>query len=825
MVAFPFAHIACSVSVVLLNLFPADLIKGRTSPSGAPLALDPEHRNRRPLFRLFLLAFGWLLVSLPALASTSLVWFSTSDNLFQISGESNTVVQTLPMSGVGQLAADSGGVVWTVTDKQLSKRGPDGGTLFQADFKTLGLHSEPTIAVDPYDNSLWLADKKTVLHLDTNGQNLRSFPTPFANVRQIQVSPDQTLWMLGNKQLAHYSASGVVIASFDLHAVATAEPKFFIVDDLGRAIWLAGEKNLIQVDLASAQQVLRRVVLGDKVIGLVLQPKNGAVWALSKDSLATYDATGTLVRNIVFKSQAISGPDMLVFDPVGDSVWMTHHAGVVRFSLTGDLRANIATQKSAQEIAAVPFILLPEISLVSPANGLLTNKPNLPFTLQYGVSCNGQPCTFTTSYLGTYSLNAILNGQAVGNLFAFDTTSGKATFTPTSRLPEGINTFTAQARDSFGHLSQPVSSTFAIDTIPPKFLALVPAEGSISSKPQVTVSGTIDEPGQVLLENLADFAGAGANPAGINFGFGLTLNPGPNSVRLRANDLAGNITNKTLNLTYAPGMSIVIDSPVDGTAVTGNSVALTGTFQGPTNLGITVNGVVAAVYGNNFYANVALQSGSNLLTVIGSTPELASVTKTVAVTGGTSPFQVSAFPQNGIAPHSVNFSVFSGASDVVARIDVDFNGDGVTDFTTTAPNATIQTTYTAPGVYRPTVTVTDTQGRTYTSTQVMVVASVATLDAKLRGIYAGMLARLRVGDIEGALNAFTDNAAKRYRPVFEDLRPNLATVVDQLGAVADGLISDGFAEYVLVQDAPTGRQAFLMYFIRGSDGVWRISQM
>ena len=105
------------------------------------------------------------------------------------------------------------------------------------------------------------------------------------------------------------------------------------------------------------------------------------------------------------------------------------------------------------------------------------------------------------------------------------------------------------------------------------------------------------------------------------------------------------------------------------------------------------------------------------------------------------------------------------------------------------------------------------------------VVNVAMIDTKLRGIYAGMLARLKAGDIEGALKAFTPSGVEQYRPVFEDLRLNLFTIADQLGTIVDGSIMGGLAEYIVVQDTPTGKQAFLMYFLQGGDGTWRISQM
>ena len=103
--------------------------------------------------------------------------------------------------------------------------------------------------------------------------------------------------------------------------------------------------------------------------------------------------------------------------------------------------------------------------------------------------------------------------------------------------------------------------------------------------------------------------------------------------------------------------------------------------------------------------------------------------------------------------------------------------------------------------------------------------TVGKIDAMLRSVYVGMLAKLKVGDVAGALKAFTPSATEQYRQVFEDLRPNLATITDQLGTIVDGSIMGGLAEYVVVQDTPTGKQAFLLYLLKGSDGTWLISQM
>lgn len=186
--------------------------------------------------RFRFVVFVCMCLSLPMAANASVVWFSTDENLIRVNATTNTITQTLPIKDIASLAVDSQSAAWIVTAKQVSKISFDGTTQFQSDWRALGLKEAPTIAVDPYDNSVWLVDQKTALRLDVNGRTLTSISLSGTDVRQIQIAQDESLWILGNKQLAHYSPSGLLIAGFDLHAIANAEPKYFVVDDIGGSI-------------------------------------------------------------------------------------------------------------------------------------------------------------------------------------------------------------------------------------------------------------------------------------------------------------------------------------------------------------------------------------------------------------------------------------------------------------------------------------------------------------------------------------------------------------------------------------------------------------
>jgi hypothetical protein len=225
-----------------------------------------------------------------------------------------------------------------------------------------------------------------------------------------------------------------------------------------------------------------------------------------------------------------------------------------------------------------------------------------------------------------------------------------------------------------------------------------------------------------------------------------------------------------------------------------------------------------------YYANVPVQAGGNLITVTATAPDVDAVTRTVIVTGDSGPFEVIAFPQAGIAPHPVAFSVLGRAGAGIARIEIDF-GTGAPRFSTTDPDAAMETTYARPGVYTPTIAITDADGIVHDYTRVIVVANVGAIDAKLRAIYADMLGRLRAGDLEGALRLFTASSAETYRPALQLLLPGIASIADRLDAIVDGTIMEGLAEYVLVQDRPDGRRAFLLYLTQGGDGTWRISSL
>ena len=79
-----------------------------------------------------------------------------------------------------------------------------------------------------------------------------------------------------------------------------------------------------------------------------------------------------------------------------------------------------------------------------------------------------------------------------------------------------------------------------------------------------------------------------------------------------------------------------------------------------------------------------------------------------------------------------------------------------------------------------------------------------------------MINRLRAGNVEGALMSVTG--------LFNAL-PDRVAAADQIGVIAGGTIGPGFAEYVILRNGVDGQDGFVVYLIKGDDGIWRIDSM
>ncbi len=380
-------------------------------------------------------------------------------------------------------------------------------------------------------------------------------------------------------------------------------------------------------------------------------------------------------------------------------------------------------------------------------------------------------------------------------------------------------------RAVFGLITLPV--TTSNDPPLPADINLISVSDPLSGQVQITgVAGSVAGGATVAIVNfetgdsvLVSANTDGSFTAGLQADFGHTL-----SVAILD---SGGSPGPSVSVGVGTIIDMQITSPQEGVLIDSDSVLVSGIINGPVNTGVTVNGQVACVIGNRFYAeNVPLLMGGNNLIVKAKTVDGLTTSLTRAVSsGGPGLMRLNVDSPCGYAAHTAAFTIINDSNLSIQQIDIDFDGDGVSDLGTTDPAAISEYTYSNPGVYPVTATITDALGATYSLVSTVVVSDVSVTDSMLQGLYVQMKDRLRRGATEGALNTVSSAAYEKYRDIFAGLDGSLSVIVDQLGVIDASSIGAEMAEYLIVREEAGVRYDYMIYLMRGEDGVWRINSM
>lgn len=760
----------------------------------------------------------------------STVWLAGQNNLVLVDGATNQSATLVTDALILQLAVNADDSAWLLSRNSLTKKARGGAVQATIDLKTVGINNAGLLALDPFDGSVWLSDSggMQIVHLNAQGQKITDWSAP-DSIRAMTLGVDETIWILGNKQVWQFSPAGRQLLTIDLHPFAKTEPKMLAVDSIGLWLWFSGEKQLTRLDRRQPLNAPVTLNLPNIADFSALDTRTGTLWLAAGGTLLAIDDQGNLRKTVDLAALNIKKTAAMAFDPASRSLWLAYDKSATQFDANGQPLGTITLTESVTKIGVAAFWLVPTVAISSPANALITNNARVPLSASLGATCNGATCGFSTSYFLDYRVTAMLNNSPIAGFLTIDPATAVANYVPTSRWPEGVNALSVKGVDGFNHASPIAQSLFTIDTIPPKFTSILPASGSTTANAAILISGTTDETGTIRL--VGD--GVTLMTQGTSFSFPVTLKPGLNIYTLSATDVAGNVSTSTLKVSLL-SLQIAITSPSAGQTINGATAIVKGTVSGTANVGVSVNGATASISGTQFVALIPVTTGLNTIVAQAVSLNDGSATDTVSVTvvnnsvpDSLQDVSVSVSSLNGLAPSNINVSVqdYKGA---VSQVLIDFKGAGIYQVSA-IPNLGSNTytyQYTTPGLYTARVTLFDNSGGApYTYTYPILIRAVSELDQQLRGVLADMSAALRRGDIETALKYFTPAAAVQYRPIIADPGTNLSGLADQLGNIVDGTLSGGFAEYLIVRQTVAGKKGYLLYFLQMPDGAWRIAQM
>lgn len=187
--------------------------------------------------------------------------------------------------------------------------------------------------------------------------------------------------------------------------------------------------------------------------------------------------------------------------------------------------------------------------------------------------------------------------------------------------------------------------------------------------------------------------------------------------------------------------------------------------------------------------------------------------------------ELEASPAGGVAPLDVTFTYEFNSTETLQSLSLDFEGDGVNDFTTTDATAVLQQTYSTPGLYVARLSLTDTQGVIHTAEAAVGVQDVAAMDALFQSLWNGMNAALLAGDKATALTFLTAGAQAKYGPVFDVLLSQMPQIIASYSSLQQVSISSDIGEYAINRTINGENWIFLIYFLKDADGVWRLDAM
>jgi hypothetical protein len=329
----------------------------------------------------------------------------------------------------------------------------------------------------------------------------------------------------------------------------------------------------------------------------------------------------------------------------------------------------------------------------------------------------------------------------------------------------------------------------------------------------------------------------GAMPTGVEvcgFNPSNTLQDPPGFVGLGS--LTGSIPSAGVvtDIVGSYPLAVEVSAPIDGYITGESNVDVVGTYVGPMNTGIAINGVTGNVMpdGTFLVPRVPLEPGSNVLDVEATTlpGATASTSITVVRQGTPNPVSIDTDFQGGLAPASVMFHYGVGPlpnGGVIQSIGVDYTNDGSVD-ATAADLAEIPNyiSFNLPGIYTLRLIVTDTNNVTYTAFRSVLVQDLTTQRSVLCDVYGYLKDRLNAQDAQGASLAYSDVARDQHLALFEALGTDMPSIVSQLGTIGNGHIGQGYAELDVLRDnADQTRSSYPLRMARGADGVWRISEM
>lgn len=741
------------------------------------------------------------------------LWLYKNNNIWHLSENGDLLRQITINNEIESIALISANdQIWVATEYAINiYRQSDGQQIQQVSVPG----DIETIAYDKSLNNIWVAAESTLLRYNLDGE--LQYQQTIYDVELIVPDHNGKLWLATEHTLYNQDASGIRLFQMSPFGGYDDEIEVMFLEPANQSVWVSNEEEIIHVDNQS--QILQRITLNDKSKEQVLykdifppqlrfiSPASGSYQNIARPLLQleySDDGIGVDTSSLVIQQDGLT----ITFDCQHNA--LQSNCRPTRDLTEGltDLSAIISDYNGNASLPALTSFttdtIRPVITVLSHRNGAYVNQEQQNIT--------GHLSEFSTFTVNSTSILLGLNHA----------------FSVPVQLIEGRNEFVLTAQDPAGNGSMELW-VLNLDTVPPVAAQADKLSISEVSSGKTTVTGQAGavEAGSIIeivnLTTSITMTTLVANDG--SFTLNISANPG-DELQITVIDQAGNRSPFTRINVPLP-LKINITYPVEGSVINSDVVNVEGTFSGPSNAGIAVNGQVAAIHNGKFYLNnLAVMQGENTIKANLATSAGHSSTDSITVTGeGLSKYKMFFDEYFGMSPFTTNLYIFDTEPTSIKEIKVDLETDGVYESIIKDAGSSLPLRYQAPGLYQTTIVITDQNSSIYTYQYNIVIYDIKILDVILQSVYKNMLSDLSSGNIEKAMQALTGVMRKKFKESFYLNQSNLAQIINKLGTISGGMINNEMAEYVITRQENSKQVAFSVYMIKGHDGVWRIGEM
>jgi Bacterial Ig domain/Glucodextranase, domain B len=481
-------------------------------------------------------------------------------------------------------------------------------------------------------------------------------------------------------------------------------------------------------------------------------------------------------------------------------------------------------------------VATPSVTLTAPLNNTTVGSP---LTLTVNAQNIAGTITTVELYDGTtpiigYNVNATSSNYTLNYIWE-DASSGSHALTAKVTNTTGVTITSAPVTVQVRASPTVNLSAAGAFYLAPANIDLLVGAGAV--EPNATLSRIEIYSSQVSSGGSASVPALVATINAPPYRYRLTnLAVGTYRITARAVDSVGSTRDSAsfeIRVGTAFGFGDTLPATLNGSTINSNTLSFAATINAPVNSAVTVNGVTAIVTrdGRIVVNGLALNPGTNTITIIVTPPSGTALTQTITVTRTASPptFELNVNPTQGIAPVASLMQVKDPANTPVAKVLLSCNNPTGSPTLAENESATLagvmECRYTKAGLYQPWAAVKDQAGNViWSSTRFVAVGDALDRYAVVSSIYSNVLGNLKSGNVDTALNGFTNTIREKYRATFVQAGTGLSALVDGLGTVKKMRLNADFAEVVVVRNTAQGPVAYSVFLIQDSDGVWRIDE-